>query len=117
MLFLLELMIILAQKPPPAAQAPPMLNPGQPCPPQLADAPSMLNPGHPCPSPQRVPVTGSLFFAYAAMRGNIDKDSLESDPLHSSLYINPIKFEKPQFEQRIEIPRWQCENDIRMVQE
>lgn len=67
--------------------------------------------------PQRVAVTKSMFYAYAAMRGNVDKGSHSSDPLHTSLYLNPFSFVKPQFEQQIDLTEWQRQNDPEQAQE
>ena len=82
-------------------------------------APAHAVPGyeHICPPPQRVPLTGSMLFAYAAMRGNIDKDCHQPDPLHSSLYGNPLKHTNSQFEMPVDLPRWQLENDFHMAQD
>lgn len=37
----------------------------------------------------RVPVTNSTLYAYAAMRGNSDKDPPSYGPLHDALYVPP----------------------------
>jgi len=37
----------------------------------------------------RVPITSSTLYAYAAMRGNSDKDPLSYGPLHDALYVSP----------------------------
>jgi len=37
----------------------------------------------------RVPVTSSTLYAYAAMRGNSDKETPSYGPLHDALYIPP----------------------------
>lgn len=58
-----------------------------------------------------------MLYAYAAMRGNVDKDRHELNPLHSSLYLNPIQCVNSQFELPMNLPQWQCQNDNHMSQE
>jgi hypothetical protein len=68
--------------------------------------------------PQRVAITSSMLYAYAAIRGNSDKEHLRlSDPLHSSLYLTPCSYVNPQFEQPIDLRWWQNHNDPGLLTE
>jgi hypothetical protein len=53
----------------------------------------------------RVPVTDSMLYAYAVMRGNIDMQRyLDFDRLHAALFLKPIGSVKPEFDPQIYLP-------------